>query len=56
MNETTSSPIVTSDNDTASTSFLALLHEVKVVKSFPFVCYFELPGKIVVTDATGVND
>jgi hypothetical protein len=35
---------------------LALLDEVKVVKSFPFVRYFELLAKIVVTDATGVSD
>jgi hypothetical protein len=47
---------VTSDNDAASSSFLALFHEVQIVEAFPFVCCPELLGKIVVTDATGVSD
>jgi hypothetical protein len=48
--------IVTSEDNSASTGLLSLLDKVDLVNTFPLVSGPELLSKIVVTDATGVDD
>lgn len=47
---------MTSDNDSTSTSFFALLYIVNVLQTFTLVGGLELFSEIVITDTASVND
>lgn len=49
-------PVVAGDNDTTSTRFLTLLHEIDLIETFTLVCSLELFSKVIVSDTSGVHD
>ena len=49
------SPVVASENNSASTGLLTLLHEVLVNKPLTVVCLLQLLSQVIVAHASGVD-